>query len=79
MKTVYILHRSRIADGWSMVFAALSMAAAYSHKLSPPRLRSGIASICWESLVSIHHCLWEEFINSRFVLLFMDIDLHRGS
>ena len=63
--------RSKMADGQFEVFRRALLGRSFFAHVAPLRSRPGMASIIWESLVSIGGCSRENFADNRFALLFI--------
>ena len=64
-----------MADGQFEVFRCALLGKSFFAQVAPLRSRLGIASIIWESLVSIDGRSRENFVDNRFALLFIYIDV----
>ena len=66
-----------MADGRLEVFRRVLLDRGFFAHVAPLRLRPGVASVIWESLVSMRHCSREHFADNRsaqYLFIYIDID-----
>ena len=67
-----------MADVRLEVFRRALLGRGFFAHVAPLRSRPGVASIIWESLVSMRPCSREDFANNRFaqsLFIYIDIDV----
>ena len=64
-ETVYFLRKSQMADGRLEVFRRALLGRGFFAHVAPLRSRPGVASVIWESLLSIRRCSREHFADNR--------------
>ena len=64
-KTVYFLRKSKMADRRFEVFRRALLGRGFFAHVAPLRSRPGVASVIWESLVSVRRCSREHFADNR--------------
>ena len=64
-----------MADGRLEVFRRALLGRGFSAHVAPLRSRPGVASVIWETLVSMRRYSREEFANNRSAHSFIYIDI----